>query len=529
MPGFEYGTMDTGVTGGPNVKKPMDINEFMVRQSPPIPSGMVSSALTGELPGGGNFASPSTTPSTTPTGTDWGATMKSLAPLLAQLGAATSAGAQNPIMAGVGGVVSSALQGQQMNERLKKMVNEAVAGKEGFPGSPVSEISAGSGLETLGLNPEQITGLYKTGMELREKERAFPLAVTQTLSSAYNAIASGDLASANAAAKNLEMQLASMPENIKMAQTGKLIDIYKKIAEMSSTEATAAKTRAETTGIAPQAKATLEKTVAETGATKALESSRKSEENIAKFRYAPEYEAQRIRETRAGQMPFKGGVSGETAWVLNERSGVMEIRPSGKPGVAGGKGLKGPEIKTADDFASATMYEVAKRNFLTRVEKSGVKGTDALAMFMAAVRDDLGNIDNKVVLSYLSPAEQIAHAKIRDDAERAYATGMGMTPELMKTAQKHIQDISATPVVPPPVTPPPSKKVINPKTGTWETPTAAPAPTTKGTMLAPKNIIDAFIKQKKPATTGTQSYPVTVNGVTTRYTWDGKGKAYAIK
>lgn len=518
MAGFEYGTMDTGVTGGPNVKKPMDINEFMVRQSPPIPSGMVSSELTGEMPGGGNFASPSIAPPTTPTGTDWGGVMKNLAPILAQLGAATSAGAQNPIMAGVGGVVSSALQGQQMNERLKKMVNEAVAGKEGFPGSPVSEISAGSGLETLGLNPEQITGLYKTGMELREKERAFPLAVTQTLSSAYNAIASGDLASANAAAKNLEVQLAGMPENIRMAQTGKLIDIYKKIAEMSSTEATAAKTRAETPGIAPQAEATLAKTRAETVKTGA-----ETGKTLWETGPGAQTRAERLKGVAPlEQTPFTTTVGQDIIVTTDTRTGKVSVKERPKASTAE---MKATPLNYSLGMTGSTFYNELRNDIAAGL---GMKPTDkAAADEFQSFLFTLGQMPPDQQPYAIRGKLSIANQQKFDQVLGIYMTGAvnGVQPEDLNTMVKAKLGQKVEAVVPPPVVPPPGKKVVNPKTGAWETPPATPTPTTKGTMLAPKNIIDAFTSQKKPA----GIYPVTVNGVTTRYQWDGKGKAYAIK
>jgi len=198
-----------------------------------------------------------------------------VSPLIAQIGTSlmrgrnTITGAPTETVGSqIGGALTGALGTMKMNEALKKMIAQqlsgggGVGGGAGFSeGQPVGLTSA----ETVGLSPEQVTGLYKTGLETREKELKRPFESIQALSESYSKIMTGEakpaeIALHNATAQKTLAEIDKMSTNswqeweIKEATKAKIIEETEEIkaktkaipTETTRKKAETLKTEAET-------------------------------------------------------------------------------------------------------------------------------------------------------------------------------------------------------------------------------------------------------------------------------------------
>jgi hypothetical protein len=190
----------------------------MAEQAQGFTAGTSTPSLTGVATGGGggvgsmpaipealtSFGEGLGTPGAVQPEQSWGEKVaggiqKAAVPLM-QMGTALMQGPQGRETVGsrVSGVLASTFANQKMNEALKKMVTSqlksggsmGVGGGGSFnEGQPEFGLT---GADVAGLTAEQISKLYSTGVELREKEMKRPFENLQALSDSYLKIMSGE-------------------------------------------------------------------------------------------------------------------------------------------------------------------------------------------------------------------------------------------------------------------------------------------------------------------------------------------------
>lgn len=148
---------------------------------------------------------------------------QALGPLLSQWGTSAMRGRNTvtgapteTVGSQIGGALTSTLSTIKLNEAMRKMIAQQLSGGgvgAGFmEGQPLGLSSA----ETVGLTPEQVSGLYSTGLGLREKELERPFKNIQALSESYLKIMSGEakpaeIALHEATAQKTLAEIAEMP------------------------------------------------------------------------------------------------------------------------------------------------------------------------------------------------------------------------------------------------------------------------------------------------------------------------------
>lgn len=196
--------------------------------------------------------------------------IQDLSPLMAQVGTSLMRG-RNTVTGAptetagsqVGSALTSMLGTMKLNEAMKKMIAQQLGGGSSFTeGQPLGLSSA----ETVGLSPEQVSGLYGTGLGIREKELERPFKNMQALSESYLKIMTGEakpaeIALHNATAQKTLEEIAAMPAKswqewqAKEAATKKItaeIDEIKAKTEAIPTET--ARKKAETVKTAAETK-----------------------------------------------------------------------------------------------------------------------------------------------------------------------------------------------------------------------------------------------------------------------------------
>jgi len=296
---------------------------------------------------------------------------------------------------------------QAMNEAEKKLAAQELAGGTGFTGGPDGGKSRGlSGLDVLGLSPEQVTGLYERSTKMREAEREFPLKATKTYADAIQSLQSGDLASAQAAAHRLETQMKSDPARQTIASLTELNKLYKAIAETASTEATTKKTVLETGltetygGAEREAKLATER--AEPGlkraqAERAWGEVAKADEEIRQLRYGlPSGVAnQQVQMAIDKQLPFGASTVDGNLVITNHRTGAYQSVPLGTTVPEGRVTQLGwsmaastflnqakldlaakypQDIQKAQDEYSKLLYTLGKEGVTADVQGSSIRG-----------------------------------------------------------------------------------------------------------------------------------------------------------
>ncbi|MDI6785071.1 MAG: hypothetical protein QMD92_00020 [bacterium] len=121
---------------------------------------------------------------------------QNLSPYMLQMGTALMRG-RDPMTGAptetvgsqLGGIASKAFESQRLNEALRKMIASQLSGGGSF--SEGQQVGL-SGADVAGLTPEQISGLYGTGLQLRAAERKAPLEALAVISEAYSKIMSGE-------------------------------------------------------------------------------------------------------------------------------------------------------------------------------------------------------------------------------------------------------------------------------------------------------------------------------------------------
>ena len=194
-------------------------------------------------------------------------------PLMAQVGASLMGGKETP-MGQAGLAASQMLQTMQLNEAMKKLLQQSLSGKSGFQGSQIPELSSA---EVSGLTPEMLMKIYGTALSEREKAVKRPLEELAVYGDLYNKVMTGQYHAAQVplllaqAQEHLEKAKA-MPATNEIEWAKKLIEINKAMTEVSKLSAEIDKIKQETEGKKEEIKLTREnikKISAETGLTTA--------------------------------------------------------------------------------------------------------------------------------------------------------------------------------------------------------------------------------------------------------------------
>ena len=140
----------------------------------------------------------------------------------------------------IGNILAGSSQSMLLNENLKKMLQQYMAGeggsKSGFPSD--QQFGIGS-LEAAGLTPEQLGGIYQAGLKTRSEERKWPLEQMGTLADINNKIATGELS-----AEHLQLykyQVEKLKEEISQMPANNRDAILEKVARMRNLDATSKK------------------------------------------------------------------------------------------------------------------------------------------------------------------------------------------------------------------------------------------------------------------------------------------------
>ncbi len=178
--------------------------------------------------------------------------MQDFAPLMAQVGTTlmkgrnTLTGAPTETAGSqVGGAIGSMLGTMKMNEAMKKLVAQQLGGGAGVGGGASFTEGQPLGLssaETVGLTPEQVKGLYSTGLELRASELKRPMDNLKALSESYLHIMTGEAKPAEmeahlANAQKVYQELASAPVKTIVELMTKVQGMEKVLAEMNEINA----------------------------------------------------------------------------------------------------------------------------------------------------------------------------------------------------------------------------------------------------------------------------------------------------
>jgi len=359
-------------------------------------------------------------------------------------------GGKETIGGQVAGLIGGVQGTQAMNEAEKKLAAQELAGGTGFQEGPAGGKSRGlSGLDVLGLSPEQVTGLYERATKLREAERQFPLTATKAYADAYHSYQSGDLAGVTAATKRFELDMESAPESIKMAMTGKYLNLMKAKSELQTAELSREKLGVEILGEkdrqdltrrfgAEKAGAEIERIKAETGQAKeAVAKSEWGRSDVGMNKMA-QYS---IMEKRQGQ-PFHYIPAGDQVIIYDpvSRKIIDKIAIGVSPDIAARAGTKDVEtlLKTFNPAASVTgsrYLQIAEKDIVGRlgVEKGAAEIARMRQMFGQSIIS--GQADPWIIAGYLSPENRKKFEGDFDALRATLAIGGGPSTQQPATAQ----------------------------------------------------------------------------------------------
>jgi hypothetical protein len=416
--------------------------------------------------------------------------IQSAAPALAEVGTALMRGPQGRETAGsqVGSVITGALKSQKLNEALKKMVGSQLAGGGSFTeGQPVSL----SGADVVGLTPEQITGLYGTGLKVREAELKRPFENIATISDAYLKVMQGEAKPAE-----MEAHLATAQKAYQEIAAAPVKNLVELLSKMKSMEESQARINEIQTKIAAapvetaKKEAETEKTKKE---TKKLELESKPEYTALKKRMETEY-GTKLEEIRRG----------DKVSLVNPISGkeVMSYSVSATPETEkAAKTYHTAEIKFATSQIAPYLIPVIQADMAKT--PSGKRNMD-LAELLSSLRPiGGGEIDPAIVKALAAKIPGLSDKL--DKAIDAYISSSG-NEEFRGGMIRSIIGVSTTSAQP---EKPAGKKSIIEK----NKPAAAAAPPT-----TPTN--EQFTKQLtgKPAATYTFKSD---RGTEVKVVWDG--------
>lgn len=303
--------------------------------------------------------------------------MLEISPMLASMGAGLMKGGP---LEGVTQAIAGGVQGAAVGRERQKILD--LLGGQGFQEGP--ERSYG-GVSTLGLSPEQVSGLYDIAEKQRLTERDWPLKVMDTVGNLYQRVITGDYHAAQipyiqAQAENMKAQTKYLPYKQRM-------EFDEKIAEIESKLAGIAKTRAETKAIPTE-------TAYKEAQIKALPPS-----------YAAEVQG-KIAVARAE--PYQPVVTDRGITVINKATGKPEI-----------------EIPISKSFTSSETnfaWTQTLGNFISKAKASidakfGVGSQEAKAewdslRYIMGKEDLTGNLHAAVLLDTLSPEDKVTFNRV---------------------------------------------------------------------------------------------------------------------
>lgn len=337
--------------------------------------------------------------------------IKNLAPLAAQLGAGFSKGTPfEGVSQAIAGTAQAWGVGRERQKILDLLKGGQGGGQVGFPAGP--ERPAYSGVTTLGLTPEQTTGLYGIAETQRVGEREWPLKVMGAVGELYNRVAFADYHYASIPylqehARSLAAQTDNLPDKYRMEMKEKLAEIGLKLDQ-------ATKAREETKAIP-----------AET----ALKEAR-----AGKARWeiggAPSETAQKLQVARA--MPWDVHVTEQGITTHNKVTNETHTIP-----------ITGAGFKSKD---TALAWNMANGNFLQRVQediaaKYGSDTQKAKAewgnlMYILKNPELSATYRNETIMLHLSPANRELFTKVMS----LYRTGEELRIPLEDT-QKYVNTL----------------------------------------------------------------------------------------
>lgn len=426
--------------------------------------------------------------------------MQDLSPLMAQVGTSlmrgrnTLTGAPTETVGSqVGGALASTLSTMKMNEALKKMIaaqlsgGGGVGGGAGFTGGQPLGLSSA---ETVGLTPEQISGIYGTGLQLREKELARPMTALATISDAYLKVMSGEAKPAEMEAHLATAQKAY--QEIAAAPTKTMVELLAKIQGME-------KAQAEIGEI--QARTKTEKEKPETARVERKKTERQISEIEAKLD-PRQIRLLEVAKTAGGQVKLSD--AGDRLVITDPATGTEmgSIKIGAKPETAAKTKAEELPLKK---FAMQRIAPLV----VTRLESElaampGGKQKVDLQNLISSLRGYTGEIDPGVLLAKSSPELQDKFNKLMDIYIR--------TPGLSETEFGNIvQGMIGKGAAPVPTEKPTGKGVVE----KFRSRPGAAAPTPKPTpaSLAPEVYASMLRESKKgKGTWGIGAFEVDYDG-----------------
>lgn len=347
--------------------------------------------------------------------TDWlksfGETMAKpgVASTLMDVGAALTANPNNPYLSNVIKIGGGIMKSQALNEANRKMIQQGLAGDGQNPmqGPGGNATPALSGLDVLGLTPEQITNLYSTATSLREKERQHPLDVMKTQANAYQALQSGDLAGAEAAAKNYKLQIDQLPANQKAAALDTYYKLKKQITDIQLTEEQVGETKARAANLPLTGKKIEQettnlsfipnKTVAETMEAWGNVSLKRDEANFNKWKTDPMRHREAIALARAQPFGVHSNPTGYTVFskVTGNKEDVV-INATTPASTVNSLGLM---------MTTSTMMPFVEKDFIAKLPPGTKNAREQWANFIATMgKEATPEAKDVLIRGQLSPA-----------------------------------------------------------------------------------------------------------------------------
>lgn len=337
--------------------------------------------------------------------------LQDFSPLISQVGTSLMKGRDirtgaptETVGSQIGGAMTSALGTMKMNEALKKMITQqlsgggGVGGGRGFSeGQPVGL----TGAETVGLNPEQVKGLYSTGIELRAAELKRPVDNLAVISDAYLKVMSGEIKPAE-----MEKNLATAQkayQDIAAAPIKNMVELMTKIQSMEKAQAEIAEIMARTSAIPAE----TAKKEAETKKTKAetVKTELESDPNYTAFKKMIENQ-------------FGGTLSevrrGDRVSLTNPVTGAEVASYSVQPTPETGAKTATQELPLKK-FAMQRIAPLVVRQLESEMAAlPGGKNKVDLANLIASLRGYTGEIDPGVLIARASPELQNKFNKLMD-------------------------------------------------------------------------------------------------------------------
>jgi len=346
----------------------------------------------------------------------FGKVTEAIGPILSQFGTtmmrgrnAVTGAPTETVGSQMGGIISSALISQKMNEATKKMIAAQIAsgGKGGGAGFNEGQPGGFTAGEVVGLSPEQISGLYGAGLGLRAQELKRPFDELGVISDAYLKVMSG------------EAKPAEMEAHLATAQKARLefeAMIPKTLAELAAKDKALDKADAEIAEI--KARTLTEK---EKPAEVRAETKRKGAETTKAEKQVEEITAKldpkqvrllEVAKTAGGQVKISD--AGDRLVITDPATGfeMGSIKIGAKPETA--TKTKAEELPIKKFAMQRIAPLVVPRLEAELAAMPGGKQKVDLANLISSLRGYTGEIDPGVLLAKSSPELQDKFNKLMD-------------------------------------------------------------------------------------------------------------------